>query len=210
MKNKMGKLSLLLIGGIVFSVISTGIVYRFFPQYLCYDVYDVSAGDLYQKEELEMYSGSQLKEYFVPSYDYLIGVSIGVKRENNDSEIIGRLLDNKGKTIAESSFLVRDVAYDFMFQKWVEPGQKYQLEILFPEENQRAVVITFESDESASTEHNVTYIDGNLSDKVPYICYIYGTYKKKLLAFWMIVLFLCGFMIGETILYKCEKRNRII
>ena len=207
MKNKMKKLSLLLMGGIVFSVISTGIVYRFFPQYLCYDVYSVSEGDLYQKEELDIYSGSQLKEYFVPRYDFLIGVSIGVKREDNDNEIIGRLLNNEEKMIAESSFSVRDVAYDFMFQKWVEPGQEYQLEILFPEENQSAVVITFESNDSASTEHNETYFDGTLSDKSPYICYIYGTYKKKLLAIWLIVLFLCGFMIGETILYEYEKRN---
>ena len=207
MKNKMRKLTLLLIGGIVFSLLFTGIIYLFFPQYLCFAVYDVSEGDLYQKEELEMHSGSRLMEHFVPWNDYLIGVNIGVKREENDNEIIGRLWDNQGKMIAESGFSVRDVAYEFMFYKWVKPGQEYQLEILLPEENQSAVIITFGPNDSGAVEHNITYIDGISSDKVLYVRYIYGTYSKKLLAFWLIVFFLCGFMIGETVLVKYEKHN---
>ena len=212
MNNKMRKLSLLLIGGIVFSVLSTGIVYRFFPQYLCYTVYDVSEGNLYQKEELEMSSGSLLTERFVPTNDYMIGIDIGVKREENanefnENELIGRLSDDHGRTIAESSFTVRDVEYRFTFHKWVEPGKEYQLDILLPEENQSAVVITFGPGDTVASEHTATYIDGASSDLSPYISYIYGTYSKKLLAFWLLVFFLCGFMIGETVLCKIENRD---
>lgn len=203
--NKMKQMSLLLIGGIVFSVLFTGIVYRFFPQYLCYTVYDVSEGDLYQKEEVEMYSGSQLAERFVSKNDYLIGVNIGVKRGENDNKIIGRLLNDQGELMAEDSFSMRDASYEFLFQKWVEPGQEYQLEILLSEENQSAVIITFGPNDSAAAEHNTTYIDGILSDNALNVSYIYGTYSKKLLAFWLLVFFLCGFMIGETILYKYER-----
>lgn len=207
MKNKMRKLTLLLIGGIVFSLLSTGIIYFFFSQYLCFIVYDVGESDLYKKEELEMYAGSQLMEHFVPWNDYLIGVNIGVRREENDNEIIGRLWDNQGKMIAESSFSVRDVAYEFTFQKWVKPGQEYQLEILLSDENQSAVIITFGPNDSGAAEHGITYINGTPLDKALYVRYIYGTYSKKLLAFWLLVFFLCGFMIGETALSKYEKRS---
>lgn len=209
MNSKMRKLSLLIAGSFVFSLLSTAIVYRFFPQYLCYTVYDVSEGDLYQIEELEIYPSGHLMECFLPTNDYLMGADIAVKREENgsefkDNELIGRLLDNQGRKIAESSFSVRDINYRFTFQEWVKPGQEYRLEITLPEENQSAVVIISGPCDTAASEHTVTYIDGELSDISPYISYIYGAYSRKLLVFWLLVLFLCGLMIGETILYKYE------
>ena len=212
MKNKMIKRFLLLIGGsIVFSVLLTGIVYRFFPQYLCYSVYDASEGDVYQKEEAEMNAGSRLTEHFVPQNDYLMGVNIEVRREENDNKIIGRLLDSQGKLIVESSFSVNDAFYEFSFGKWVKSGQEYQLEIVLPEENRSAVMITLGPNDTSASEHRVTYIDGAVSGEALYVRYIYGTYSKKLLVYWLLVLFLCGFMIGEALLYKYEgsQLNRL-
>lgn len=202
MDNKWKKLILLMVGGFLFSVIFTGIVYYFFPQYLCYAVYDASEGNLYQAEEEGMASGRRLTEYFTPRHPYFTGVSIGVKREKNDNMVVGRLLDAQGKVVAESRFSLRDADYTLYFHRWVEPGQQYQLEILFPKENQSEVMVTFGPEDSGAGEQEASYVDGEPSDRVPYVCYIYGTYSRKLLAFWFMVFFLGGFMIGETVLYK--------
>lgn len=202
MENKWRKLVLLVLGGLIFSTVSTGIMYWFFPQYLCYAVYDVSEGNVYRLEEEEMVPGTLLTEYFVPGNQYLTGVGMEAQREDNDNVVIGRLLDGQGKVVAESQFALRDADYRFLFHKWVEPEQQYQLEIQFSENNQSAVTMTFGPEDSGAGEHVKSCIGGNPWDKVPYIYYIYGTYSRKLLAFWFIVLFLGGFMIGETILYK--------
>lgn len=207
MVNKWRNLVLLIAGGIAFSVLATGIMYRFFPQYLCYAVYGVSESSLDQAEEAGMASGTRLTERFVPRYRYLTGVNIGVRREETDDVIIGRLLDGQGKVMAESRFALSDTEYIFPFHKWVEPGQQYQLEILFPEDNQNEVMVTFGSEVSGAEEHVMSYMEGEPLDRVLYICYIYGTYSRKLLAFWFIVLFTGGFMIGETILSRLASRN---
>lgn len=207
MKNKWGKLALLTAGGLIFSILCTGIVYWYFPQYLCYAVYGVSEGDLYQSEEEKMVPGTLLTEYFVPCNRYLTGVAIGVQREDNDNAVMGRLLDGQGKVLAEDQFALNDTDYRFLFDKWVKPGQQYQLEILFPESNQSAVILTFGPEGTGAGEHIGSYAGGEPLDEVPYISYIYGTYSRKLLAFWFSVLFLGGFMIGETILYKITAHN---
>ncbi|MCM1065038.1 MAG: hypothetical protein NC420_11330 [Eubacterium sp.] len=207
MKNKWGKLALLMMGGLVFGILCTGIVYWCFPQYLCYAVYDVGEGDFYQPEEEKIAPGTLLTEYFVPCNRYLTGVGIGTRREDKDNAVVGRLLDGQGKVLAEDQFTLRDVNYSFTFDKWVKPGQQYQLEILFPESNQDVVTVTFGPEGSGAGEHIGSYAGKNLMDKVPYIYYIYGTYSRKLLAFWFIVLFLGGFMIGETILYRLTAHN---
>lgn len=202
MGNKWRNLFLLLAGGFIFGVIFTGIVYRFFPRYLCYAVYDASEGSLYQAKMEGMAPGERLTECFVPRFSYLTGVDVGVNREDNDNVVIGRLLDPQGKIVAESRFTLRAADYTFSFHKWVEPGQRYQLEILFPEENRSAVMVTFGPEASGAGEHQSSYVDGEASDSIPFVRYVYGTYSRKLLAFWFMVLFLGGFMIGETILYK--------
>lgn len=207
MKSNWKKLFLLVLCGIVFSALSTGIIYRFFPQYLCYAIYAVSKGNAYQSEEKEMVPGTSLTEYFSPQNRYLAGVSIGVKREENDNAVTGRLLDEQGKVMAESQFTLQDVDYTFEFHEWVKPGQHYILEILFPESNQSTIMMVFSSEDSGTDEHIGSYIDGNPSGEEPYVEFIYGTYSRKLLAFWFIVLFVGGFMIGETVLYKLTIRG---
>lgn len=207
MTNKWRKLVLTVMGGIVFSIALTSIMYRFFPQYLCYYVYDVSENNLYRTAEKEMFPGMFLTESFIPQYHYLTGIKIELGREDNDNMIIGRLLDGQGKIMAENRFTLRDMEYKFSFNKWVDPGQEYQLEIIFPEQNQGSVTVTFGSGDSGSEEHENSYINGTLSEDALYIRYIYGTYSRKLLAFWLIVLFLGGFMIGDTILYKLTEKH---
>lgn len=204
MRDKVKKGLLLSVTGFLFGVIFTGIVYRFFPQYLCYAVYGVSESDLYQKEELEMRPGMRLTECFVPQNRYLMKISVGAVRGDSDGVLIGRLSDGQGKVLEECQFALPDLVYEFPFQTWVEPGQQYQLDILASEKNQSAVRIVLGPEDSGAAEHVSSYADGRAVDRVPAIGYIYGTYSRKLLAFWFIVFFLGGFMIGETVLYKLK------
>lgn len=207
MKNSWKKLTLLAAGGMIFSALSTGIMYRFFPQYLCYAVYAVGRGNLYQPETREMTPGTSLTECFSPQFGFLTGISIGVKREENDNTLIGRLLDDEGKVLAESYFTLKDTDYSFLFYKWVDPECQYKLQILFPESNQSAVMVTLGPGDSGTDGQMGLSIDGSPSGKELYAEFIYGTYSRKLLAFWFIVLFTGGFMIGETILYKLTLRR---
>ncbi|MCM1551682.1 MAG: hypothetical protein NC092_03210, partial [Butyrivibrio sp.] len=177
------------------------------PQYLYYYVYDVSENDLYRTETQELLPGMQLTEQFIPRYRYLTGVTIGAKRENSDNRLVGRLRNEQGRVIAESQFDLRDTDYTFTFDEWVKPEQQYQLEVLFPDDNPSPVTITFGPGDSAPNEHQMSYIGDTPSDDALYIRYIYGTYSRKLLAFWLIILFVGGFMIGETILSVVVRRN---
>ncbi len=204
MRDKVIKGMLLSLTAFLFGILLTGIVYRFFPQYLCYTVYAVSGGSLYQTKEVEIQPGMSLTEYFIPQNKYLTGISVGVVREDNGNVVTGRLLDDQGKLLKEYRFSLSDPFYEFPFQKWVEPGRQYRLEILFPEENQSAVKIVFGPSDVGAAEHVVSYIDGISMDQTPAIGYIYGAYSRKLLAFWFIVFFVGGFMIGETVLYKLK------
>ncbi len=207
MKSSWKKLALLAAGGMIFSALSTGIMYHFFPQYLCYAVYAVGKGNFYQLGTKEMAPGTSLTECFSPQFGFLTGINIGVKREENENTLIGRLLNEEGRVMAESQFTLKDADYSFLFYKWVDPERQYQLEILFPESNQGAVTVTLGTGDSGADEQTGLYVDGNPSNKELYAEFIYGTYSRKLLAFWFIVLFTGGFMIGETILYKLTLRR---
>lgn len=208
MRDKVIKGMLLSVSALLFGILLTGIVYRFFPQYLCYTVYDVSEGSLYQTKEMEIQPGMSLTEYFVPRNKYLMGISVGVVREDNGNVVAERLLDDQGKLLKEYRFALSDPSYEFPFQKWVEPGRQYRLEILFPEENQSAVTIVSGPGDAGAAEHVASYMDGVSMDQTLVTGYIYGAYSRKLLAFWFIVFFLGGFMIGETVLYKLKLKRK--
>lgn len=62
-----------------------------------------------------MTPGTSLTECFSPQFGFLTGISIGVKREENDNTLIGRLLDDEGKVLAESYFTLKDTDYSFCF-----------------------------------------------------------------------------------------------
>lgn len=207
MDNRWRNLVLLIAGGMVFGVLATGIMYRFFPQFLCYAVYAASEGSLDQAEAAGMSPGTRLVEQFVPRFQYLTGVNIGVRREETDDVVVGRLLDGQGKVMAESRFALWEADYVLAFNEWVEPGRQYQLEIIFPESNRSEIMVTLESEDSGAEEHVMSYMEENPLDKALYVCYIYGTYSRKLLAFWFIVLFTGGCMIMETILSRLASRG---
>lgn len=209
MRNKIIGLIQLLIFGMVIGVVGTCMVYRQFPQFLCYAVYDVKASDLYQKDNQEMAPGSSLTESFVPRYDYLTAVRIHVEREGieeAENVVIGRLLNAEQKVLAESSFRPQDEFFEFEFNKWVDTEKEYKLEIVFPEENDTAIETTFGPADIGPDEHRALYVDGAYADAALYTEYVYGTYSKKLLAFWFLIFFLGGMMIGDAILYKKNKK----
>ncbi len=198
---------LLLIGAAFFGMIFTAVLYGFFPQYLCYAVYDVSEGGFYQREELELAPGTWVTEYFVPQNKYLTGVSIGVVREENQNVLVGRLSDSGGEILEERRFALTEVDYEFPFQRWVKPGEQYRLDILFPEENQSSVTIIAGEENMGAVEHISSYIGELPLENALGISYVYGTYSRKLLVFWFLVFFLGGLMAGETILHALSRKT---
>ena len=200
MKEKMFDLGKMFAFGLISAILCTCVIYFFFPQYLCYAVFAVNTSDLYQKEDRDIYPGAKFVEYFSPQSNYLTGIGINVLRENREDVVVGRLLDDRQRVLAESQFTLQDVSYEFEFNKWVKPGERYLLEIVFPEENENAITTTFGPVDIGPNEHVALYVGDNQMEEALYTRYIYGTYSKKLLAFWFLVFFLCGMVVGETII----------
>lgn len=200
MRDKALGLIKILIFGIVIGVLCTWLVYWRLPQLLCYAVYDVCGSDLYQKEDREMDPGTYLVEHFVPRYRYLTGVYIHVNQNDSGNIVIGRLLDSRQRVLAESGFAPGDEY--FKFDQWVSTEEEYQLEIMFPGGNGGAVTTTFGPEDIGPDEHRALYVNGERVGEAVYAEYIYGTYSRKLLAFWFLVLFLGGMMIGDTVLHR--------
>ena len=210
MKDKLMGLTQMLIFGIVIGVLGTFLVYRQFPQFLCYTVYDVTQSDLNEKANHNMEPGTNLVEHFVPRNNYLMGVRIHVERDGIEEEeniVIGRLLNSDGKVLVESSFKPQDEFFEFEFDKWVDTEEQYQFEIFFPEENATAIATTFGPPDIGPDEHRALYIEGVCAEEAIYAEYVYGTYSRKLLAFWFLVFFLGGMMIGDSIFYKKNNKN---
>lgn len=210
MKDKIKGLIPLLIFGIVVSVVGTCIIYRQFPQFLCYAIYDVRASDLYESRMRQMAPGDSVEESFVPSFDYLTAVRIHLDRdgiEDADNMVIGRLLDSEEKILAEDSFVPQDEFFEFEFHKWVDTEAEYKLQIVFPKENTTVIETTFGPADIGPDEHRSLYVNGVQDNGAIYTEYVYGTYSKKLLAFWLMIFFLGGMMTGDAILYKKNNKN---
>lgn len=210
MKEKMIGLTRIMIMGIALGVLGTFLVYWQFPQFLCYTVHDTSQSDLYQKISHEMEPGTNLVEHFVPRNKYLTAVRIHVKREENEGEediIIGRLLNAEKQVLAESSFRPQDEFFEFKFHKWVNTTKEYQMEIIFPKENSHAITTTFGPSDIGPSEHRALYIGDVCSEETIYAEYIYGSYSRKLLAFWFLIFFLGGIMIGDALFCKKNQKN---
>lgn len=210
MRDKIKGLIPLLIFGIVISVVGTCIIYRQFPQFLCYAIYDVKASDLYESGNRQMVPGDSLEESFVPGFDYLTAVRIHVERdgiEEADNIVIGRLINAKQKVLAEASFMPKDEFFEFEFDRWVDTGEEYKLQIVFPEDNATAITTTFGPADIGPDEHRALYVNGVQDDGAIYTEYVYGTYSKKLLAFWLLIFFLGGMMIGDAVFYKKNIKN---
>ena len=211
MRDTIWGLTRIVMTGLIMAALGTGIVYWKLPQFLCYAVYDVKQSDLYQKEERGLEPGTKLQEYFVPTNRYLKAVRIHVDRASSKGQnniIRGRLLDSKQKRLASASFMPEDEFFQFKFNTWVNTEREYQLQIDFPAENGSAVVTTFGPGDIGPEEHRKLYINGEQAEDAVYAEYVYGTYSKKLLVFWMLIFFLGGMAAGDA--FFSEKQTKIM
>lgn len=213
MKNSLKILTGLMVFSLITALLGTFVVYRFFPQYLCYAVYDVHESNLYQKQDKAVEPGSLFSEYFTPQNSYLKSMVLNVSRTSSQEEkeaddargnlgdfVDGQLLDSSGKILAESKIMLTDIQENtfctFSFETWVDTGQQYQLSVSFPESPD--LMITFGAEDSGPSEHNALMINGTESKDNLYLQYVYGSYSKKLLLFWFLILFLSAYLAGEN------------
>lgn len=215
MKEKIKELSIKI--GIVcmVSLVCTAIFYRFFPQYLCYQVMAVNESKLYDAELYEMEQGASYTEYFKPQRNYLKSIALNlaprkIKKGDTIYEIKALLKNKNGKIIEESVFLLENLyasTYcEFKIEKWVKSGEEYLLEIQFPD--CEGVYVTFGPSDIGPAEHVQLTEGDTVIDENMYMRYIYGTYSKKLLAFWFVVFFISTYMLGESIAMLVKKQKK--
>lgn len=212
MKNSLKILTVLLAFSLITASVGTFAVYQFFPQYLCYAVYDVHESNLDQRQDKAVEPGSRFSEYFTPQNSYLKSMVFNagriVSQEEQEADdangnlgdfVDGKLLDSSGKILAESKIMLTDIRENtfctFNFETWVDTGQQYELSIVFPDSQD--LMITFGSEDSGPSEHNVLMINGAESKDNLYLQYVYGSYSKKLLLFWFLIFFLSAYLAGE-------------
>lgn len=208
MRSRLTELIKLFIFGVIIGGVCTCILYFIFPQFLCYTVYVVTGSNLSGIENREVNPGTCLVEEFTPQYNFLTGIIISVRREDSNDIIVGKLYNDRQRLLAKDQFTLRDTSYEFGFYQWVTPGEKYRLEITFPEKNNNAVVTTFGSEDIGTLEHISFYIDGIQRQDAFYIQYVYGAYSRKLLAFWFLVFFLGGLSIWDTARFLLGRRRK--
>lgn len=185
-------------------------VYRFFPQYLCYNVYNASENDLYEKEDKLIESNEQYKEIFTPTADYIKCIEFYAKGESEkDSQYVtGKLIDAAGKLIVECMCEIKKSesgAYcTFDIEKWIEPGVQYQFIMDFSECSN--LYVTFGPSGLAPVEH-VKLLKGNEEvAQSMYLRYVYGCYSKKLLTMWFLAFFVCAYMLVEWIFDRGKEK----
>lgn len=212
MKNKLIDIIILCIISGVISIACTWCVYNVFPQFLCYAVYDVHESNLQEKEDKPV-SGQEYVETFVPVNSYIKTIAISVTTEDNDDVyedyIVGKLIDNNGKTLAQDKYEISSgmsLEYcEFEFEKWVMPGEEYQFVLTFPERED--VLVTFCSLDAGPVEH-VSLQGGQQSDvENMYMRYVYGTYSKKLLAIWLLGFFIGAYFVVEQISHMLKGKR---
>lgn len=210
----MSALSVLLAG------LGVGLVYKVFTQYLFYEIYNVSETVMAAPVDWEVAAGAQYEEYFVPQSDYLKSISINVNQtatlELNDApedyRIQAVLKDASGKVVREAGYMVkatdvRERIYcQFNFETWVKAGQQYQLALVFPE-NQK-VSVTFGGETGHPAEHVALNTAGNEIAEAMFVRYIYGTYSKKLLLLWFMVIFVTGYWLCQGV-SECLSQSRL-
>lgn len=193
--------------GILIGLCLTFLLYRCFPQFLCYAVYDVRESDLFEKQNEAVEPGTVYTLAFQPQHPYLAGIGINVLREDSDDRIQARLYDDQGKLLGRSSFSLKDVSYQFSFGRWVSTEQEYYLEITYPPENEKAIETTFGPAGIGPQEQKSLSRNGAVQEQELYVSFIYNTYSKKLLAFWFLIFLLCGTMLSETIYEKRKEQE---
>lgn len=187
-------------------VLGTFVIYRLFPQYLCYTVQDVHASELYERQELELSEDICYTEYFAPTRDYIKSIFINLRGNTKGDETLvsAILLREDGDVIARSSFQIEDVhdsAFrEFSIEKWVNVGQVYQLVVDFPVD--AGVSVAFGPEDIGPEEHVSGELDGGKDVGVMYMQYSYGSYSRKLLVFWFLAFTVSACLIGDCFLNK--------
>ncbi len=194
MENKrkaMVKTGSFLLCALLAGLLGTFVLYRWFPQYLCYTVQDVHAGELYERREATLSQGLDYTEYFVPAEGYLKSILVNLTGETSADRTLvrGTLSAEDGSVIARSSFRIGDVAGsaygEFPIEKWVPVGQTCRFTVSFPENTK--VSVTFGPEGIGPEEHVSCEWAGKDDGSVMYMRYSYGSYSRKLLAFWFLV-----------------------
>ena len=197
----------------VLAFLGAYVVYKFFPQYLCYVVYDVSEADLYEKEEKAVASGAQYTEYFVPQNAYLksIIVSMGVKTAKSDMDdgqyVAASLVDEENNVLAESKLWVEasdKLSFcEFEIERWVDSEGVYGLVLEFSDSG--GVFVTFVPSDAGPQEHQRLIYENEVLGENIYLQYVYGSFSKKLLAMWFLVFFVSVGLLGECFLRHGKK-----
>ena len=207
MKGKWIRAAVILLFTAVFTLLATAILYICFPHLLYRLTYDVYESDLYESRSREVYAGESFTETFSPELPFVMAIGLNVERRNRTDEIIGRLYDDSGKLIAEDSFNLIDVDYNFSFMKRLDTDKTYKLEILISENNKNPINLTFGPEDIGPSEHISFEDSGEMSEEILYTQYIYGTYSKKLVALWMLVFAVTGLILAESVVgWSCRTK----
>ena len=131
MKDKLMPIIKLTLVSCCVSLLCTVCVYNFFPQYLCYIVYDVHESHLYEKEDRQIAANAQYVETFVPTCNYIKVIAFNLKERDENAVsgkvIEGKLVDAKGKILAEDGYVLKespnDIYCEFQLEQWGQnPG----------------------------------------------------------------------------------------
>lgn len=211
MKNALKRILILSAFSVLTAILGTLLIYKVFPQYLCYEVYDVSEGNVTSYEDRKVLAGEQYEVIFVPQKEYIKNIAININQSltagemehSQPYEIAATLTDGQGKVLTEDTYVIKKsdvrtrIYCDFVVEKWIKPEEQYLLTIRFPNEN--SVYATFIGQDACSAEHISLQKNGELCNDILYMRYVYGTYSKKILVLWFAVFFVIFYWIGEAV-----------
>lgn len=202
----MREIGLLSLCALLIGVFCTFILYRFFPQYLCYTMQDIHASDPYERSDLGLSKGMRYTEYFTPTGDYLKSILINLRGnvEGDETLMSWTLLEEDSSVVAKSSVPVGDIVdsvfYEFSIEKWVKNGQVYQFIIEIPADE--GVSVTFGPADIGPEEHVNSLLNEGNDESVMYMQYSYGSYSRKLLIFWFLIFTVSAYLIEECFWHR--------
>ncbi len=218
MKNTLKRILILSAISLLIALVGTLLIYKVFPQYLCYEVYDVHEGNVTSYEDRKVLPGEQYEVAFIPQMEYIKSIAINVNQSltageishTQPYEITATLTDGQGKVLTEDTYVIEKndvrtrIYCDFVVEKWMKPEEQYLLTIRFPNEN--SVYATFIGQDACSEEHISLQKNGELCNDALYMRYVYGTYSKKILVLWFAVFFLISYWLGNAVT-SCKRRS---
>ncbi len=138
MKNRAIKFAAYYLLTFLTAVLCVFVLYRFFPKYLCYSVYDVKESDSYALEEIQIQEGEAFELFFSPLNPYLKGVAIHIRKENTANNEYWEGTEASAawyegdKAVGHSKVHVKYNGYvEFPLEKWVDTEKTYRLSVVF-------------------------------------------------------------------------------